>query len=526
MLRNRTTLSQFLVEEQRRGHSHGDVNALLLDVAMACKTISRRVALGALLESREPTTESDAGPDAASDVVPDGVVKRSLADSACDWFIGATERGGQVTGMVSPAGEEPHLLPTATPKGKHLLVFEALEGAQSLDVNGSAGSIFSVLAAPSSWVDAAKKDYLQPGSLQVAAGYALYGPATILVLTLGRGVHGFTLDPTVGEFFLTHPGMTVGARRTSLPSTTPIDGSGSPQSDATSTSALPAPAGRGTVTSPCVGWIHSSPQTHRTLIHGGVCPPPLRPQGPAPRGSCACWTRRIPSACSLSRLADGQVPATRRSWTIHPVDADERVSFVVRIPQEVERIERYHQESYDEPDDRDLDLPLYASRGLFRTPSHTTPTQPDPIRPLRMGRLHDRQTSSAGHHRVVGGGYHVSPAHLRTDFSTRTGERRLRRGRQLSPMEPCGDEAHAMADAQARGDHTLSHFGDEANLFADLETLFRDYGATGGGQPRHYLHDETEAAPFGQEPGTFTPWEDVSARRRPAVLRGTCTARS
>ena len=67
----------------------------------------------------------------------------------------------------------------------------------------------------------------------------------------------------------------------------------------------------------------------------------------------------------------------------------------------------------------------------------------------------------------------------------------------------------ALAHAIKSGDHTLSHFGEEANLFPELEALFRDYGATGSGRVRHYLHDPDEAAPFGQEPGTFTPWQDL-----------------
>lgn len=101
----------------------------------------------------------------------------------------------------------------------------------------------------------------------------------------------------------------------------------------------------------------------------------------------------------------------------------------------------------------------------------------------------------------------------------RTFEQIFRR-EQLNAAYVEGDSFHrwnraemkvAMADALARGDHTFSHFGDEANLFEELATLFRDYGDSGGGRVRHYLHDTVEAAPFGQEPGTFTAWEDVPA---------------
>ena len=366
MLRNRTTLSQFLVEEQRRGHSHGDVNALLLDVAMACKTISRRVALGALLESREPTAESDAGPDGG----PDGVPKRSLADAACDWFIGATERGGQVTGMVSPAGEEPHLLPTATPKGKHLLVFEALEGAQSLDVNGSAGSIFSILAAPSPRVDAATKDFLQPGRSQVAAGYAIYGPSTMLVLTLGRGVQGFTLDQSLGEFFLTHPAMRVAPTASEFAVDHAHRRFWSPAilryvDECLAGKSGPRDRNFG------IRWVSSLvAQTHRILVRGGVFLCPRDSNEPPPNKALRLLYETNPIAHVIEQAGGKASTGLGPILDVQPTDIHQNSpSFFFGASEEITRIERYYDETPLTAPDEDIELPFFGIRGLFRDPS-------------------------------------------------------------------------------------------------------------------------------------------------------------
>ena len=103
-------------------------------------------------------------------------------------------------------------------------------------------------------------------------------------------------------------------------------------------------------------------------------------------------------------------------------------------------------------------------------------------------------------------------------------ERGVRRGRRVPPLRPRRDEGEDGRGGR-RGQPHFSHFGPEANLFEELEALFRDYGETGSGRCRKYLHDDAEAAPYGQPPGTFTPWEDMPAGHRPAVLRGAARRR-
>src|SRR5436190_14721091 len=202
MLADRTTLVQFLIEERRRHpDASGDLNGLILDVALACKAISNRVAVGALagvLGSADHTNVQ-------------GEVQQKLDILANEYFLRATEWGGHVAGMVSEELEEPYRLPAEHPRGKYLLLFDPLDGSSNIDVNVAVGSIFSVLRAVTPGQDPQPQDFLQPGTQQVCAGYAIYGPSTMLVLTLGTGVHGFTLEPQLGEFILTHPAIQVPA---------------------------------------------------------------------------------------------------------------------------------------------------------------------------------------------------------------------------------------------------------------------------------------------------------------------------
>jgi fructose-1,6-bisphosphatase I / sedoheptulose-1,7-bisphosphatase len=200
MLADRTTLVQFLIEERRRHpDASGDLNGLILDVALACKAISKRVAAGAL----------DGLLGSVGHTNVQGEVQQKLDVVANDYFLRATEWSGHVAGMVSEELEEPYRLPTGYPRGKYLLLFDPLDGSSNIDVNVSVGSIFSILKAAAPGADPEPRDFLQPGSRQVCAGYAIYGPSTMLVLSVGTGVHAFTLDPNLGEFVLTRESIRI-----------------------------------------------------------------------------------------------------------------------------------------------------------------------------------------------------------------------------------------------------------------------------------------------------------------------------
>ncbi len=195
-----TTLTQFIIEEQRRiPGATGDFTSLLNDIVTACKAISNAVNKGALIGIMGALESQNV----------QGEVQKKLDVISNEIMIRSNEWAGHLAGMASEEMDEPYAIPDKYPLGKYLLLFDPLDGSSNVDVNISVGSIFSILRAPRPNRPAAVEDFLQPGTQQVCAGYALYGSSTMLVLTLGHGVNGFTLDREVGEFILTHPNMTI-----------------------------------------------------------------------------------------------------------------------------------------------------------------------------------------------------------------------------------------------------------------------------------------------------------------------------
>ena len=193
------SLSRFLIEAQReQGHIDAQLRLLIEVVARACKRISIAVGRGAL---------GDVLGSAGSENIQ-GETQKKLDVLSNEILLEANEWGGHLAGLASEEMDHPHPIPNRYPKGEYLLVFDPLDGSSNIDVNISVGTIFSVLRCPPG-AAADEADFLQPGSRQVAAGYAVYGSSTVLVLTLGRGVHQFTLDREQGSFVLTASNLTI-----------------------------------------------------------------------------------------------------------------------------------------------------------------------------------------------------------------------------------------------------------------------------------------------------------------------------
>ena len=185
---------------QRHPEGAHDLGALLVDVAAAVKAISAMTAKGAL--------GGYLGEHGARNV--QGEIQQKLDVLADEVMVRSCEWGGLVAGMASEELEEPYAVPREYSRGRYLLVFDPLDGSSNIDVNVSVGTIFSVLRHDKPRA-ARAADYLQPGLKQVAAGYAIYGPATMLVISVGKGTHGFTLDREIGNFILTHPDLQIPA---------------------------------------------------------------------------------------------------------------------------------------------------------------------------------------------------------------------------------------------------------------------------------------------------------------------------
>lgn len=195
----RITLSRYLIEQQReKNHLNSDLRLLIEVVARACKTISVAINKGELAG-----VLGSAGTDNVQ-----GEVQKKLDVLSNEILLDANEWGGHLAAMASEEMDEPHPIPNRFPKGEFLLVFDPLDGSSNIDVNMTVGTIFSVLKCPEG-VEPNEQAFLQPGVKQVAAGYALYGPSTMLVLTTGHGVDAFTLDREQGSFVLTQKGMRI-----------------------------------------------------------------------------------------------------------------------------------------------------------------------------------------------------------------------------------------------------------------------------------------------------------------------------
>jgi fructose-1,6-bisphosphatase len=319
----RTTLSKFLIQQLKGIDGASDLGALLIDVAAATKAISAMTAKGALggflgeLDNRNVQGETQK----KLDVLADEAMIRS-----CEW-------GGLVAGMASEELDEPYKIPAEFQRGNFLLVFDPLDGSSNTDVNVSVGTIFSVLRhdkpeAPET------ADFLQPGRRQVAAGYAIYGPATMLVITVGKGAHGFTLDREIGNFILTHPNL-----------------------------AIPEDTNEFAIN---MRWIASLvAEVHRILMRGGVFMYPRDTKDPARPGRLRLMYEANPISFLIEQAGGMSTTGRKPLLDVVPEGLHQRVPVILGSRNEVARIERYHLE-HDAGTDRPFESPLFNERSLFR----------------------------------------------------------------------------------------------------------------------------------------------------------------
>jgi fructose-1,6-bisphosphatase I len=194
----RPSLTQFLIERQRSGRINADLRLLIETIARACKAISTRVNKGPL---------GGAGVSTGVENVQ-GEIQKGLDVLSNEILMEANEWGGNLAAVASEEMEDVKPIPTHYPRGEYLLLFDPLDGSSNIDVNISVGTIFSVLRCPHGAdgkpAPADEKAFMQPGREQVAAGFAVYGPTTQLVLTVGDGAYGFMLDRETYTFVLTN----------------------------------------------------------------------------------------------------------------------------------------------------------------------------------------------------------------------------------------------------------------------------------------------------------------------------------
>lgn len=348
----RTTLSKFVIEQSRQ--QNNDLGALLIDVAAAVKTISAMVAKGALGGHHGALDSTNV----------QGEVQKKLDVLTNEAILHHCEWGGQLAGMASEEMDDPYRIPDDYPRGRYLLVFDPLDGSSNSDVNVSVGTIFSIYSRPSAG-DAELADYLRPGTEQLAAGYAIYGPSTMMVLTLGNGTHGFTLDRESGNFILTHADIRVPEDTREFAINTSNERFWEPPVQRYVSECKAGKTGvRGEDFN--MRWIASMvAEVHRILMRGGIFMYPKDSKDPSKPGRLRLLYEANPMAMLIEQAGGAASTGRGRIVEVQPDALHQRVPVILGSKNEVERVERYHRD-YDDGSDRPFVSPLFAERSLYR----------------------------------------------------------------------------------------------------------------------------------------------------------------
>jgi fructose-1,6-bisphosphatase I len=327
------SLTRFLIEEQRdKHHIKPDLRLLIEVVARACKAISIAVGKGAL-----GGVLGSAGKENVQ-----GEVQKKLDVLSNEILLEANEWGGHLAAIASEEMDDPHPIPHRYPKGEYLLVFDPLDGSSNIDVNVSVGTIFSVLQCPEGVTETDARAFLQPGTRQVAAGYTVYGPSTILVLTLGDGTHAFTLDREVGSFMLTQRNLRIPEDTSEFAINMSNQRHWEAPMQRYVTELL---AGK---TGPRerdfnMRWVASMvADVHRILTRGGIFMYPRDKKDPSKPGRLRLMYEANPMAFVVEQAGGAATNAHQRILEIQPQGLHERVAVILGSKNEVERVTAYH----------------------------------------------------------------------------------------------------------------------------------------------------------------------------------------
>ncbi|HLS04664.1 MAG TPA: class 1 fructose-bisphosphatase [Wenzhouxiangella sp.] len=331
-----TTLTHWIIHNRPQGEPEtGDFVGLINDISVACKKIAALVDKGALINVLGS---------ADSDNVQ-GEQQKKLDVISNDVMIDAVEHNGHIAALASEEMAGIHHIPDGSRRGRYLLLCDPLDGSSNIDVNVSIGTIFSVLRAPDGGrAQPQESDFLRPGSEQVAAGYCLYGPSTMMVITTGAGTSVFTLDREFGEFLLTRENVQIPAdtrefainmsygRHWDAPVRRYIDeclaGEDGPREKDFN-----------------MRWVASMvAEVHRILTRGGVfmypCDRRLQAEGKA--GKLRLMYEANPMAMIVEQAGGAAGTGHERMLDVMPDELHQRVPVILGARNEVERLHDYH----------------------------------------------------------------------------------------------------------------------------------------------------------------------------------------
>ncbi|HUR38620.1 MAG TPA: class 1 fructose-bisphosphatase [Planctomycetota bacterium] len=323
---NPVTLHSHLTEQQKlHPAASGQFSSLLWEFVLAVKMIAREVRRAGLIDILG----------AAGTENVHGEKQQKLDTYAQDRLEIGMARTGLLCCMASEERPEIIPIPREHSRGKYVFLFDPLDGSSNIDVNISIGTIFSIHRRVTPGDEARIEDCLQPGTRQIAAGYVLYGSSVMLVYTTGKGVHGFTLDPTVGEFLLSHPDIKIPSRGKTYSINEGNTAAFDPGTDRyVSWCKEKDPVSNRPYTARYVGTLVAD--FHRTLLNGGIF---MYPATPKPK------LRLLYEASPLAMVAEqagGKAITGRdRILDIVPTELHQKVPLVAGSPENVDQYQHY-----------------------------------------------------------------------------------------------------------------------------------------------------------------------------------------
>lgn len=326
------SLKEYLAKAHDDGLIPGDLEAVLAETAVACKIIGYNVQRGGLLDVLG----------AEGHVNVQGEEQKKLDVITNDILIEHMQKTNLLAGMASEEMEDCLPAPEDEPKGHYLLVFDPLDGSSNIDINMSVGTIFSVLPAPKKAGPVTNDDFLQPGTEQVAAGFCLFGPATMFVLTFGHGTACFTLDPDSEQFILINEQMAVPKDTQEYA----INSSNqrhwhTPMQSYIEDLLIGVEGPRGKNFN--MRWIASMvAEIYRVLCRGGIFMYPRDERNPGSKGRLRLMYEANPMAMILENAGGTASTGHGRIMDIQPEGLHDRVACFMGSKHEVEYAEGYH----------------------------------------------------------------------------------------------------------------------------------------------------------------------------------------
>jgi len=317
------TIERFIIEQEGlHPHATGELSAILYDLALAAKMIALKVRSAGL---------ADIIGSAESENIQ-GEVQQKLDVLSNDIIVKALDHGGRLCAMASEEVEDIIQIPDRFKCGSYCLMFDPLDGSSNIDVNVPVGTIFSVVRKVTPGRRGELADFLQPGTEQVAAGYVIYGSSTMLVYTTGDGAHGFTLDPGLGEFLLSHPDIRTPQQGRYLS----VNDSYEQHWSDDVVDLMQKYKGRSEGRKPLNGRYVGSlvADFHRNLLGGGIFAYPANTK--SPNGKLRLLYEANPLAFIVEQAGGGAVDGAKRILDVKPTELHQRTPLYIGSKNEVD----------------------------------------------------------------------------------------------------------------------------------------------------------------------------------------------